>query len=538
MELQINPFTWAVAFLPLAILLFLMIVRRWGAADAGPVAWIVAVLIAIFVFQASFRAVGIESVKGTWSALTILYIVWPAILIYEVTREAGAFEPFRRGITRLLPHPLIQVMAFGWIFASFLQGVTGFGVPIAVTAPLLVGIGVAPLYAVIIPLVGHAWNNTFGTLAVAWLGLEQVTGMSPELAGSTALYAASFIWILNILGGLLVCWLYGRMQGIREGLPAVIPISLVQGGLTLGLSQWNDTLNGFIAGVAAFALIFAIGRLPIYQRPSNIQSRIFSQDRTQTQPEAEEEVLGPDAAREGMSIHRAFIPYYALLGLTFGILLIQPVKNALGTFSFGLSFPAATSGLGFETPASTSEIAPLTNPGTFLFAAALIGYFSFSSMGYVSRGGWGRIWSHTVAKAIPSTIAVVALVAMSNVLRGAGGVEVLAQGVATATGPFYALLAPFIGVLGAFMTSSNLASNLLFGDFQSTTAGATGLSKAAILGAQTAGGATGNMIAPGNVLLGTTTAGILGKEGEVLRVTLPLALAIAVIIGVVVLIVA
>src|SRR3546814_12464691 len=99
----------------------------------------------------------------------------------------------------------MQVLAFGWAFASFLQGVTGFGVPIAVCAPLLVGIGVRPLYAVIIPLVGHAWNNTFGTLAVAWLGLKQAADMSPELALESAFYAAIFTWVLNFLGGLLVC---------------------------------------------------------------------------------------------------------------------------------------------------------------------------------------------------------------------------------------------------------------------------------------------------------------------------------------------
>lgn len=535
--MPVNLWGWVLAFSPLALLLFLMIGRRWGAAEAGPVAWLLAALVAAIVFQASLRTISLESVKGTWSALTILYVVWPAILIYEVTREAGAFEPFRRGITRLLPHPLIQIMAFGWIFASFLQGITGFGVPIAVTAPLLVGIGVLPLYAVVIPLVGHAWNNTFGTLAVAWLGLKQVTQMSPEQAGVTALYAAAFIWVLNILGGLLVCWLYGRGRGILEGLPAVIPISLVQGGLTLGLSQWNDTLNGFMAGTVAFVLIFAIGRLPIYRQPSAVQSRIFSPISPHAAVNEEAEEVGARHQTD-MSLNKAFIPYYALLIITFGVLLVPPIKSALGSFSFGLSFPSTTTGLGFQTEPSTSEVALFTHAGTFLFASAFIGYFAYSAMGYIRRGGWGAIWSHTVAKAIPSTIAVVALVTMSNVMRGAGEVEVLAQGVAVATGGFYAFLAPFIGVLGAFMTSSNLASNLLFGTFQETTAQATGLSKPAILGAQTAGGATGNTIAPGNVLLGTTTAGILGREGDVLRITLPLALLIASIIGVIVLIVA
>lgn len=579
MQLPINVGTWVLAFLPLAFLLFMMIARRWGAAQAGPVAWILAALIATAAFHMSVRGIALQSVKGTWSALTILYVVWPAILIYEVTREADAFEPFRRGITRLLPHPLLQVMAFGWAFASFLQGITGFGVPIAVCAPLLVGIGVRPLYAVVIPLVGHAWNNTFGTLAVAWLGLKEVTDLSVSAAATTALYASAFIWILNLIGGLLVCWIYGRAQGIREGLPAVIPISLAHGGLTLVLSQWNDVLNGFIAGVVGFVLIFALGRLPFYRRtPGLAGSRIFERQAeqppvTDTQPhsplespaappagtgDSDEGTLagggarpgaarpgaaapagaGPSSAAPAMSLNRAFIPYYALLVITFSVLLIAPVEQALGGFSFGLSFPELSTGFGFTTPAETTEISPFTHAGTFLFASAFVGYTAYASMGYIGKGGLGRIWSRTVEKAVASTIAVVALVAMASVMQGAGQAQVLAEGVATATGGFYGFLAPFVGVLGAFMTSSNLASNLLFGTFQETTAVAAGLDTPAILGAQTAGGALGNTVAPGNVLLGTTTAGILGREGDVLRITFPLALLIAAIIGVVVLLVA
>ena len=549
--MHVDLLVWALAFLPLALLLFVMILRRWGAAEAGALGWLTAVVIAIFVFDMSVRAIGLQSVKGTVDALTILYVVWPAILIYEVTREAGAFDPFRRGMTRLLPHPLIQVMAFGWVFASFLQGITGFGVPIAVCAPLLVGIGVRPLYAVVIPLVGHAWNNTFGTLAVAWLGLKQVTGMGPELAASTALYAAAFIWILNLMGGLLVCWLYGRIRGVREGLPAVAAISLVHGGLTLVLSQWNDTLNGFIAGLVGFILIFALGRLPRYRRPSKVQdSRIFEPagqvapepsapstagTTTPVAPVGAGQPAGPVAT---MSVNAAFIPYYALLVITFGILLIPPVKDALSGVVIGLSFPEISTGLGFDTPEESVEMSLLTHAGTFLLAAAFVGYLAYSRMGHIRPGGLSRVWSRTFEKAIASTIAVVALVAMATVMQGAGQADALARGVAAATGGFYGFLAPFVGVLGAFMTSSNLASNLLFGGFQETTAAATGTSKAAILGAQTAGGAIGNTVAPGNVLLGTTTAGILGKEGDVLRITFPLGLMIAAVVGVVVLIVA
>lgn len=559
MTIDITWISWGLAFLPLGLLLLLMLGASWGAAEAGPLSWVVALVIAYFYFDAPLDVIGYENAKGIWSALTVLYVVWASILLYEVSHEGKAFEPLRRGITRLLPDPLMQVMAFGWAFASFLQGVTGFGVPIAVCAPLLVGIGVRPLYAVTIPLIGHAWNNTFGTLAVAWLGLKEVTGMDMVTAAQTALYAAGFIWVLNLFGGLLVCWLYDRWNGIIKGLPVVIVMSLFQGGLTLGLSQWNDTLNGFIASSVAFVAIFALGRLKLYRQPKPATSHIFTEKRRKA--DANAPTAGPVVGRpaeavamevtEGdtttlassggareMSLQQAFIPYFALLIVTFGVLLIPPVKAALGSWSFGLSFPETVTELGFLRPASVTRFSPLTHAGTFLLISAIIGYLAFKRLGTVGEGGLGRIVSRTVDKSIPSTIAVVALIAMSNVMAGSGAVNVLAQGVAAATGQSYGFLAPMVGGLGSFMTTSNLASNLLFGTFQQSTAQVTGLHGPAILGAQTAGAAAGNMIEPGNVLLGTTTAGILGREGEVPKITIPLFAIVAVIIGVCVLFVA
>lgn len=572
MDLPVTLSSWLLAFLPLAALLVLMLGAKWGVAEAGPVAWLIAIGVAILYFDAPMDLVGYESVKGSWSAVTVLYVVWASILIYEVTNEGRAFEPLRSGIARILPHPLLQVLTFGWVFASFLQGVTGFGVPVAVCAPLLVGIGVRPLYAVIVPLIGHAWNNTFGTLAVAWLGLKQVTEMSPGEAAETALYAAVFIWVLNFLGGILVCWLYGRSRGVWDGLPAIVVMSVIQGGLTLALSQWNDVLNGFIASSVAFAAIFLVARLPRYRKAMPFTSHIFrddirddstpsgtagapsasgtptpsarvggGQDETDPVPEltAQREAReSEESTHPNLTLNQAFIPYYALVVITFTILLIPPLKNALASFSVGIDFPATVTGLGFKTDASRSTFELFVHAGTFLLLAAIVAYVAFHKLGCMQRGSVRRILANTVDKSIPSTIAVIALIAMSNVMAGSGAVDVLAHGVANVTGSWYGLLAPLIGGLGAFMTTSNLASNLLFGQFQASTAGAAGLSTPAILGAQTAGGAAGNMIAPGNVLLGTTTTGILGREGEVLRVTIPLFVMVSIIVGGVVLLVA
>ena len=172
----------------------------------------------------------------------------------------------------------------------------------------------------------------------------------------------------------------------------------------------------------------------------------------------------------------------------------------------------------------------------FLFLSAFFGFLYFYYHRRLAISSAKTILWRTFKKTLPSSIGIVALIVMSRILGGTGQVMVLAMGTAKLTGKYYAALAAFIGILGAFITSSNLASNILFGGFQQTTANLLNLNEASILGAQTAGGAMGNTISPGNVLLGTTTTGNLGREGAVLRMILPITLSIAMGIGVLLLV--
>jgi lactate permease len=142
------------------------------------------------------------------------------------------------------------------------------------------------------------------------------------------------------------------------------------------------------------------------------------------------------------------------------------------------------------------------------------------------------ILSSVVSDAVPSSVAVLSFLVLSRVMDHSGQVTVLAQGIAEVAPPVvYAFAANWIGVLGAFMTSSNTASNVLFAPLQQQVAMTEGISEATIIAAQSTGGAIGNAIAPANVVLGTGTAGIVGREGEVLRKTLPYAIGVAILVG-------
>ncbi len=527
MVIPINVWMWLLAALPIIVLLVLMAGRQWGANKAAPLGLFIAFLTAYFFYRADLSLIVYEVLKGFWSSFAVLLVVWPAILLYEVVSEAKAFVVFRNGLKNVTPNELIQVIAIGWVFTSFLQGITGFGVPVAVGAPLLLGLGVKPIYAVVIPLLGHAWANTFGTLAVAWDALVLQTGLdaTPDILLQSALWAGIFLWIFNLMTGLAISYLYGGKTGIKKGFVAVLIISTIHGGGQLFLTQVNQTLAAFIPASIALIVVFLLSKTKRYGQKWRLEeSPVMNRDLTG---------IKADEFPKNMSVHQAFFPYYVLTAITLIILLVGPINDLLSQWRIGFGFPETETGYGFTNPAQEifSPIAPLTHAGIFLILASLIGFLFYRLNGWVNDRGGIEIWKRSWNKTIPSAIAVIGFIVMSRIMGGTGQTLVLAEGIASTLGQAYVVFAPLVGLLGSFMTSSNMASNILFGDFQLTTAQILSVDIAPILGAQTAGGSIGNTLSPGNIILGTTTAGIIGKEGIILKKILPIAVSAAIIIG-------
>jgi lactate permease len=541
-QLPINLTLWLLALVPIVLLLVLLVALRWKAPEAGPVGMFAAAVIAFTAYQAPWETMAVAGAKGVWDAIFILYVVWPALLLYRVTDAAGAFQALRRGIEQFTSNDLFLVLAFGWVFASFLQGIAGFGTPIAVVAPLLIAIGVKPLYAVAIPLIGHAWANMFGTLAVGWLATISVIDLQD--ATETAFQTAIMLWIPNIMAGFTIAWMYGRMSAVKHALPLILAVTVVHGGLQLVLTLWNPVLSNFLAATAAMGLLYPLSRWKRYSEAADdVGGRHVMKDNGGGDERAGEEA--GESEQEGgrepvMGLLLAFFPYIVLTVATVVVLVIPPVEAFLEQFEVGFPFPAVETGLGAENEAEQpySPFSPLTHPGTFLLVSAGVAWLLYRSRGYYRE--WAErkderqgIWSGVIGDAIPASVAVVAFLVMSTLMDHSGQTEVLALGIAEVSPPVvFAFASNWIGVLGAFMTSSNTASNILFAPLQQETVMALeGLQEPTIIGAQSTGGAIGNAIAPANVVLGTGTAGIVGQEGAVLRKTLPWALAAAFFVG-------
>jgi lactate permease len=198
-----------------------------------------------------------------------------------------------------------------------------------------------------------------------------------------------------------------------------------------------------------------------------------------------------------------------------------------------VQFAEVQTSLGWTTPAGTGRtISVFGHAGALLAYVSVAFFLVYLWTGHYTPGVGRRIVQRTVRSAIPSSIGILTMVGMAVVMDHSSMTYVLAQGLSQLAGPLYPLVAPYIGLLGAFMTGSNTNSNVVFAPLQQQAAALLGMSALVILGAQTTGGALGSMIAPAKLIVGCSTAGLAGQEGSVLKKTLAPALIIAGVVGV------
>ncbi len=532
-QLPVDFLHWFLALLPILVLAFLMVQLRWTATQAGAAGIFFAAAIAFFAFRTPLETLAVSAARGVWDALFIILVIWPALLLHEVMDQAGGYEALRQGITRLSRNELFVVVALGWVFASFLQGIAGFGTPIAIAAPLLVAFGVRPVYAVVIPLISHIWGKFFGTLGTGWLATLQVVDLDEATVVATAWQTALLVIIQVVLGGFTIVWMYGRWPAIRHAWPLVLIISAIQGIGQLFVVLVDPVLAAFIPATAAMLALYPLSRWSRYAEPAeDIVDRPAMQA---SHAESQDDQASPMG--RGMS----YFPYIVLTVLALGISIIDPLNRALGSFAFGFPFPEVTTGYGVVSEAARpySPLAPLTHPGASLTVASLVTWALYRRRGYY------KAWAETTQakqigvlrglyeSAVPASVPILTFLVMAGVMNHSGQNETLALGIA-AVAPAYvfAFLSNGIGVIGAFTTSSSASSNVLFSALQVTVAELKGLPQATILAAQSAGGAIGNAVAPANAVMGASTAGISGQEGAIIRTTLPWTIATFVLTGV------
>jgi len=295
-------------------------------------------------------------------------------------------------------------------------------------------------------------------------------------------------------------------------------------------------LAGFAAGLAGLAVGALVARLPRYQA-TNALAGPPSRDGMQSE-QTVTALAGPQTSKavrhrvERPPLSLALAPYLALIVVVSAAELWPWLHEGLNTVKIQLQFPQVQTSYGWTTPAGPGRsISVFGHAGALLAYVSLIFYAVYLGAGYYTPGVGRRIVQRTVSSAVPSSIGILTMVGMAVAMDHSGMTYVLAEGLGKAAGPLYPLVAPFIGLLGAFMTGSNTNSNVVFAPLQQQAAQLLQISVPVILGAQTTGGSLGSMLAPAKLIVGCSTAGLAGQEGRVLKKTLLPGLIIAGVVG-------
>ena len=525
------------AFAPILLAGVLLIGLRWSARTAMPVVYVVTALIALFAWDMSFNRVLSSTLQGLVITLSLLWIIFGAILLLNTLKYSGGIAAIRSGFAVISPDPRIQVVIICWLFGCFIEGASGFGTPAAIVAPLLVAMGFPAMAAVLMGMLLQSTPVSFG--AVGTPIIVGVTAGVDNVALGEALALHGYAWtdymrwisvkvaVLHAMVGIVMPALmvlmltryFGREKSWKAGWEAV-PFALFAGlafilpyvltSVLLG-PEFPSLLGGLV-GLAVVTLAARAGFLV----PKNVWQFADRKDWPLSWV-GTIEMRAEDLGSRPMSSLRAWIPY-VLVGILLVISRVFPEVTA-ALKGVALNFTGILGEAGIN-----AGLDPLYLPGGVLVAVVLATFFihrmRLSELGRATRESGGVLFS--AGFVLLFTVPMVRILINSGV-NGADLPSMpvaLAHFVADNVGGIYPLFAPAIGALGAFLAGSNTVSNMMFSQFQFGVATNLGLSTVLVIAAQAVGAAAGNMVAIHNVVAASATVGMLGREGLTLRKTI------------------
>ena len=527
------------AFVPLVLAAVLLVVLNWPAKRAMPVVFLVTALIALTSWGMTFNRVLASSLQGLILTGAILWIIFGAILLLNTLKHSGAIKAIRGGFANISPDRRVQVIIVAWLFGCFIEGASGFGTPAAVAAPLLVALGFPALGAVMLGMMVQSTPVSFGAvgtpIVVGVSGGVDKTGLSERLIANGSDWETFYRLItsevaithalIGILMPLFMCVMltrfFGRSKSWSEGL-AIAPFAIFAGlcfvipyaaaGVFLGpeFPSMIGALVGLVLVVPAAKVGFLL--------PKTSWDFADAKDWPVHWMGSIQIKLDELTSKAPMSVGLAWFPYVLLAGL----LVLSRVNADVKAFFLNNGVLAWKNILGESGLSGSIEFLYL--PGGIMVMVVLI-TFVLQRMKASELVAAASESSRTLLGAgfvLIFTIPMVRILINSGVNTSSlpSMPRAMAELVANSVGHVYPFFAPAVGALGAFIAGSNTVSNLMMAQFQFDTAQLIGVSGAMLIAAQAVGAAAGNMIAIHNVVAASATVGLLGREGEVLRMTI------------------
>ncbi|MGF6482028.1 lactate permease [Paraburkholderia sp. JPY419] len=504
--------SFIVAALPIIVVLALLGWARRPAWQASLAGLIVGLIVAIFVWQfpvgLAFNSVAAGVVFALWP---VMWIVFTAILLYNIAQRSGRFEAFRLWMIDNLPNDRrIVLVVVGFSFGALLEGISGFGTPVAITSSLLIMLGFPTLEALVFTLIFNTAPVAFGALGVPITVLGAVTHLPSDVLGKMVGRQLPFFAVL------LPFYVIGVYAGFRNML-RIWPVLLVS-GLSFALTQFvvsnfvNYSLTDVLSSLVSLILTVAFLRV---WKPVADPKFAINVDRIN-------EVRGKIGGGQG---------WYPWIIVSV-VVIVWTVARIFTIGDVKVSWPGLDKAVFitlYNTPYSAIwDFQPLAT-GTAILVAALITAFVVR----LSPAEFGKAISDTWVQTRIAILTVATIVGLAYLMNYSGLNYTLGLGVAS-VGPVFPLVSAFLGWVAVFLSGSDTSGNALFGNLQVVAAKQLNLNPVLMAATNSSGGVMGKMISPQNISTGVATTELKGKEGVVFAKTFKHSILLTVLLGVLV----
>ena len=535
------------SLLPIISVAVFLVLLRWPASRAMPIAYIVAAALAFFIWQIPGTKILAASFNGLWVAGTLIYIIFGAILLLNTLVQSGAISTIRQGFSDITPDRRIQVIIIAWLFGSFIEGSAGFGTPAAVAVPLMVGLGFPAMAAVVAGMIIQSTPVSFGAMGTPILvGVNNGLSADPAMAAYALergfaewdqflAFIATKVAFLHAIAGTFIPLLvasimtrfFGKNRSFADGFKvwkfALFAAFSMTIPYVIVAYQFGPEFPSMLGGLIGLGIVVTTARMG-FLMPKEDEIWDFDEKSKWDAEWSGAMLHDPDnsaPSEKPMSIVRAWSPYVFVAGLL--ILTRLPEMNLEGILRNSNPF------ITWQWPQIfgsdiTASFQPLWSPGTIFI---IVSFITIMLHG-LKISEYKIAVNKSLKTLIPASTALVFTVPMVqvflNTTGGGTGYETmpiaLANGVADLAGQAWPFFSTFIGGLGAFVAGSNTVSNMMFSQFQFSVGQQIMADPTCIVALQAVGGASGNIICVHNVVAASAVAGIIGKEGAVIRKTL------------------
>jgi lactate permease len=527
-----NPFGNSVlstiaAVLPVFTLLVLIASGKVKAHIAAVVALIVANLVAIVIFTMpagmSIRATILGAVTGFFP---IGWIVLNVIFLYRLTVAKGAFETLQSTIGGVTTDRRLQLLLIAFSFGAFFEGASGFGTPVAVTGAILIGLGFSPLAASGLSLIANTAPVAYGALGTPIAGLASVTGLDPFVLGAMVGRQLPFF---SLIVPFWVVWAFAGWRGMMQIWPAILVT-----GVSFAVPQFliSNYINPWIVDIGASLISMACLILFLkvwHPKELWLSAALRGKDESAaTMPKP----AGPKPSQA--AIWAAFLPWIivCVVLLIWGTNAFKNFVNPFATWNYPV--PELHNMINAVEPVAAKPTPQgavfaftwLSFTGSGMLIAAIISGFvmGFSPVRLIAE--YGR----TLKICAYSLVTISAMLAIGTLTRLSGIDATLGLAFASA-GVLYPFFGTLLGWLGVALTGSDTASNVLFGNLQKITSQQLGLNPILMAAANSSGGVMGKMIDAQSIVVASTATNWFGHEGSILRFVFLHSIALACLVG-------